>query len=292
MRISAIEPSGSLVMKRSPEIETGFFAPCFKLYWPRERFRLLDWNIDRGLKLGGILEFLESANADLILLQEVDLHARRTPQRNIAREIAQKLQMNYVFGREFQELTQGSRNSLAYHGQATLSRWPLSDPRILRFRRQSNFWKPHWFLPDVEPFQERLGGRMALVTELNLGGRKLASYNLHLESRGDDTIRCAQLGECLNDVRGFRSDTALVIAGDFNLDMSRSSAAHVMAQVGFRSTAAMNPAQTQPSRFLFERGRTIDWIFLRGPVREANFTVHSSVFASDHFPLSVIVNLT
>jgi len=36
--------------------------------------------------------------------------------------------MNYVFGREFQELTQGSRAAPAYHGQATLSRWPLSSP--------------------------------------------------------------------------------------------------------------------------------------------------------------------
>jgi endonuclease/exonuclease/phosphatase family metal-dependent hydrolase len=292
MRISAPESSGSLVMERSPEIDTGSFAPRFKLYWPGERFRLVDWNIDRGLKLSGIVEFLESANADLILLQEADLNARRTHRLNIAREIARRLRMNYVFGREFQELTQGSSNSPAYHGQATLSRWPMFDPRILRFRRQTRFWKPRWFLPDVEPFQERLGGRMSLVTELNLGGRKLVSYNLHLESRGDDTIRCVQLDECLDDVRRFRSDNALVIAGDFNMDVPRSSADHAMAQAGFHSSAEKNPAQTTPPRFLFERGRTIDWIFIRGPVRGAKFCVHSSVFASDHFPLSVNLDLT
>ena len=278
-------------MNFGPEIETGNFAPQGRIFWPRARVRLVDWNIDRGLKLAGIVEFLESADADLIMLQEADLNAKRTHQLNIAREIAQKLRMNYVFGREFQELTQGTGNSPAYHGQATLSPWPISNPRIIRFRKQSHFWKPHWFLPNVEPFQERLGGRMALVSEVTLGGRRLVNYNFHLESRGDDTIRRAQLDECLDDVRRFRLDTALVMAGDFNLDVSRSSAAHVIAQAGFQSTAAREPARTTPSHSLFERGRTIDWIFTRGPVRPAKLCVHSSVSASDHFPLSINLDL-
>ena len=278
-------------MNFGQEIETGSFAPQGRIFWPRVRVRLVDWNIDRGLKLAGIIEFLESADPDLILLQEADLNAKRTHQLNIAREIAQKLRMNYVFGREFQELTQGTGNSPAYHGQATLSPWPISNPRIIRFRKQSHFWKPHWFLPNVEPFQERLGGRMALVSEVTLGGRRLVNYNFHLESRGDDTIRRAQLDECLEDVRRFRLDTAIVLAGDFNLDVSHSSAAQVIAQAGFQSTAAKEPARTTPSHSLFERGRTIDWIFTRGPVRPAKLCVHSSVSASDHFPLSVNLDL-
>ena len=51
--------------------------------------------------------FLASQNADLLTLQEVDLNARRTRRLNIAEEIARRLGMNYVFGREFEELTQG-----------------------------------------------------------------------------------------------------------------------------------------------------------------------------------------
>jgi endonuclease/exonuclease/phosphatase family metal-dependent hydrolase len=82
----------------------------------------VDWNINRGLKLAGIIGFLRGTGADLILLQECDLNARRTNRINIAEEIARQLKMNYVFGREFQELTQGSTDSPAYHGQATLSR--------------------------------------------------------------------------------------------------------------------------------------------------------------------------
>jgi len=41
--------------------------------------RVVNWNIDRGLKLSEIIDFLESQNADLLILQEVDLNARRNP---------------------------------------------------------------------------------------------------------------------------------------------------------------------------------------------------------------------
>ena len=119
------------------------------------------------------MEFLSRARADIILLQEADLNARRTHHLNVAREISQKLKLNYVFGREFQELTQGTRASPAFHGQATLSPWPLSNPRVIRFQKQSNFWRPHWFIPEIDPFQERLGGRLALVSDASIAGKTI-----------------------------------------------------------------------------------------------------------------------
>src|SRR5271167_4475405 len=80
--------------------------------------RVVSWNIARGAKLDAIIEFLLGADADIIFLQEADRNAGRTNYRNVAREIAQNLKLNYVFGCEFEELAQGSRASLAYHGQA------------------------------------------------------------------------------------------------------------------------------------------------------------------------------
>jgi hypothetical protein len=94
------------------EIESGNFAVPRWLLCPFDSIRVVNWNIDRGLKLRGVIEFLESAKADLILLQEADLNARRTRHINVAREIAQQLQLNYVFAREFQELTQAPRHPL------------------------------------------------------------------------------------------------------------------------------------------------------------------------------------
>src|SRR5437016_2396867 len=142
------------------EIVTGDFAPWRVALWPPRSIRVVDWNIERGLHLPEVLDFLAAAKADIVTLQEVDLNARRTHHLNIAQEIAQRLQMNYVFGREFEELSQGSSDNPAYHGQATLSRWPISNPRIIRFQKQSTFWRPHWYVPPSEPFQETRGRRM------------------------------------------------------------------------------------------------------------------------------------
>jgi endonuclease/exonuclease/phosphatase family metal-dependent hydrolase len=137
------------------DVVAGNFAASRWQFWPPKTVRVVNWNIDRGQRLPEITDFLVSQQADLLILQEVDLNARRTHYSNVAEDLARKLGMNYVFGYEFEELTQGSRTSPAYHGQATLSRWPLKNPRVIRFRCQSGFWRPRWFLPRMEPFQER-----------------------------------------------------------------------------------------------------------------------------------------
>src|SRR5271170_3573451 len=268
------------------EIETGNFSPPRLVLIPPDSIRVVNWNINRGLRLQKVIEFLASAKADVFLLQESDLNARRTHHLNVAKEIAQKLRMNYVFGREFQELTQGSRGSPAYHGQATLSRWPLANSRILRFQRQSNFWRPRWFLPEIDPFQERIGGRLALVSEAKIAGKTILTYNLHLESRGDDALRGAQLEETLEDTRRYSSDTPILLAGDFNLDVTAGPAAAAIGHAQFQDALANHHAATTPDSFL-QNGRMIDWIFTRGPVRANQAEVHRSVSASDHYPLSI-----
>lgn len=272
------------------EIETGSFSPPRWVLIPPDSIRVVNWNINRGLRLQRVIEFLATAKADVVLLQESDLNARRTHHLNIAKEIAQKLQMNYVFGREFQELTQGSRASPAYHGQATLSRWPLSNPRVLRFQKQSHFWRPRWFLPEIEPFQERIGGRLALVCETSIAGKRVVTYNLHLESKGDDALRCSQIDETLEDARQYNSNTPVVLAGDFNLDVSRGPAAAALSKGQFQDAFANQQLPTTPHSFL-EPGRAIDWIFARGPIHATRASVHSSISASDHFPLSAVLSL-
>src|SRR5258707_11598782 len=233
-------------MNPMQQIESGNFAVSRWLFFPPNSIRVVNWNIDRGLKLIGVIDFLAGAKAEIILLQEADLNARRTHHINVAKEIAQKLEMNYVFAREFQELTQGSRMSPAYHGQATLSRWPLSNSRIIRFQKQSHFWRPHWFLPEIAPFQERLGGRMALVSAVNIAGKTIVSYNLHLESRGEDNLRCSQLDEALGDARQYNWDTPILLAGDFNLDVSREPAATSISHGQFHDAFANQHVPTTP----------------------------------------------
>ena len=255
---------------------------------PVPAMRVVNWNIERGLRLPEIIDFLESQNADLLILQEVDLNARRTRRLNIAKEIACRLGMNYVFGREFEELTQGSRTSPAYHGQATLSRCRLSNPRVIRFRRQSSFWRPRWFLPRTEPFQERLGGRIALVTEIEAAGRRLAVYNMHLESRGNNDLRLAQLQEVLQDAAKYAPQSPTLLAGDLNFD---ASGVFRTSTFGFNSAVGLPSPHTTP-RGLFQRQRAIDWAFLAGPIEATSGRVHNTVTASDHYPISFTIKFS
>ena len=74
----------------------------------RGSLRIVSWNIERGLQLPKILDFLRTIDADLLLLQEVDLNARWTRCRDIANDLARALNLNYAFGMEFQELSEGT----------------------------------------------------------------------------------------------------------------------------------------------------------------------------------------
>ena len=67
------------------EIETGNFSPPRLVLIPPDSIRVVNWNINRGLRLQGVIEFLASAKADVVLLQESDLNARRTHHLNVAK---------------------------------------------------------------------------------------------------------------------------------------------------------------------------------------------------------------
>jgi endonuclease/exonuclease/phosphatase family metal-dependent hydrolase len=274
------------------EIVAENFAPNQWLSWPRSSVRVVDWNIDRGLKLSEVIDFLGDSNADIFLLQEVDLNAYRTQRLNIAQEIARKLRLNYVFGREFVELSQGSKTSPAYHGQATLSRWKISNSGIIRFQRQSDFWKPRWFKPNLQTFQERLGGRIALVSEIDIQGFPIVTYNLHLESRSDDGLRLAQLNEVLRHAATYDSARLLILAGDLNLNASERRVSEVLARAGFREALPTAKVSTTPRRHLLEAGHHIDWAFVRGSSQPYAGKVLKSVKASDHYPISFELRLS
>ena len=276
-------------MIRLEQLETDSFAPANDAAEAPDFLRIISWNINRGLQLNGILDFLTDASADLILLQEVDINARRTRHHNIAREIAYTLQMNYVFGCEFEELTQGDRNSPAYHGQATLSRLPITEARILRFRRQSGFWRPRWYIPNIPKFQRRLGSRVALISHVAWSGKRLVLYNVHLESRGDDDLRCSQLSEILADAHRYGSDVPVVVAGDLNFDLTQEPAASVIARTPFNNTLWNGNVRPTTTESRLGYARAVDWVLTRGPLNHADVELQGSVRASDHYPLSLVI---
>jgi endonuclease/exonuclease/phosphatase family metal-dependent hydrolase len=252
--------------------------------------RVVSWNVARGIQLNGIIGFLGELSADLIMLQETDVGARRTQHRNIPREIARALELNYVFGREFQELGQGRGSLPAYHGQATLSRFPVSHARVLRFRHQSPFWQPRWFIPRTQIFQRRLGGRMALVTEITIRHRTLALFNMHLESRGRDELRSEQLSETYEEIAGYSPQSSVILAGDFNFDVRQSKAAVLISDMQLDNPFARIGGRRTTRTGRRSEGLAIDWILTGTALFATDPEIHNSVDASDHYPLSLEIS--
>lgn len=244
-----------------------------------DSFGLLSWNIDRGYGFDGVRKLLSQKQPALCLLQEVDLHTRRTQNRDIGRELAKELGYNYAFGIEFQEMSQGVDGRAAYQGQATLSRWPILKSRVIRFERQSDWWKPHRIIPNVAFFQRRLGGRVALVTELSVNGVPLVVYNLHLESRSGGAIQRAQLDEVLADLKNYPPETAAIIGGDLNSKYNPSSVRHYLEKQGFQSVLGQHLTRTHVIIGY------LDWIFYRGPWKVEEGKVIRGSHASDHDPI-------
>jgi endonuclease/exonuclease/phosphatase family metal-dependent hydrolase len=240
---------------------------------------LISWNIDRGYQFDRIEQTLRERQATVCLLQEVDLHARRTGNRDVARELAKSLNYNFAFGAEFEELSQGTDTEPAFHGQATMSRLPVAKARVLRFERQSSWWQPHTGIPNTPFFQRRLGGRIALVTELELDNSKLVVYNLHLESRSGGAIQSAQLNEVLADLNRYPKDTPAIIGGDLNSKYHPSTVLQFLRQQGFQSVLGDNLQRTHVIIGY------LDWIFYRGQWHVESGEVVRGSHASDHDPI-------
>lgn len=240
--------------------------------------RVVTWNIDRGEQLAKIGSELAGHPASLYLLQEVDWNTRRTHQADIASELAHRLHVNLIYGIEFEELSQ-EQGSQAFVGQATLTKLPIRQSRVLRFQNQSSFWQPHGLLPSSVPLlQRRLGSRIALVTELYFAGQLLVVYNAHLESRSMGHLQASQLDEILADVKRYPSQTAVIVGGDLNTKYFPSKFLHKLEVAGFRSATGERIERTHAIAM------TLDWIFGRG-VRIEGGTVRRDFKGSDHFPL-------
>ena len=158
---------------------------------------------------------------------------------------------------------------------------------MLRFRRQSGFWRPRWYIPKIHPFQRRFGARMALISHISWLGTQLILYNVHLESRGRDALRCTQLAEILQDMQRYDLAVPIIVAGDFNFDLSQQPAASLLAVSPLDSPCQGRAVRPTTTRSRLGRARTIDWILTRSPLICLSTELHDSVLASDHYPVSL-----
>lgn len=126
---------------------------------------------------------------------------------------------------------------------------------------------------------------MALVSVMSWLEKPLVVYNVHLESRGNDALRCSQLAEILQDMQRYESAVPIIVAGDFNFDLSQQPAASLLAGSPLNSPFQSGIVRPTTTRSRLGRARTIDWILIRGPLSCLSAELHDSLLASDHYPV-------
>lgn len=187
---------------------------------PSRPIKLLQWNIERGYQLAGIIEELRRIDADIISLQEVDVGCDRSGGADTGVAIAQALGLNYAFFCEFEELRSPLRDARSQgggvHGNAILSKWPFSELAVVRHRHHPVDWNnPAHPLARREP---RRGERAVLRAVVETPQGPVVVYNAHLEVFCGLLARIAQLADIFADARSMadRGFQHQAILGDMN----------------------------------------------------------------------------
>ncbi|MCK6553444.1 hypothetical protein L6Q96_02490 [Candidatus Binatia bacterium] len=180
------------------------------------RIRVAAFNIERGSRFDGIVALLSAHPAlqdvDVFLISEADWGMARSGNRHVARDLAQTWALGYAYGIEFLELTKGEAaeldapgdNTWSLHGNAILSRWPLVAPRVVRLPVHCTW---------AEGTQARVGGRMALLAEIETAAGDVTLASVHLENRTTPAGRREQMEAVLASIP---AGAPAIVGGDLN----------------------------------------------------------------------------
>jgi endonuclease/exonuclease/phosphatase family metal-dependent hydrolase len=227
----------------------------------RENPRLKDKTIEKAVEEARYLQ-----STDVIVLNEVDHGVNRTRYRDVTRDIAMTLHMNYVFATEFVELTPlytrdkkkeseqsevDPKRYLGLEGSALLSRYPIRSARVVQLPMAYD-----WYHQEIHAISElakvenlaggklvseklkrqvRRGSRLVIIAQLEVPGATQGVLTVvcpHLEDYSQAPGRRKQMEFVLNQIKPV--STPLVIAGDLN------TMGHSAAPVSFKSEIKNN----------------------------------------------------
>ncbi|KAK1739538.1 hypothetical protein QTG54_010081 [Skeletonema marinoi] len=241
------------------------------------RLTIAEWNAERGTNWHVLPNFIP--NADIIILNEMDWGMARSSNNHTIRSMANSLRMNYAYGVEFLELTNGNageinatkgmKNAAGYHGNAVLSKWRISDVSIVRLHPLYDLLYEEK-KEGMARGERRLGGRMALFATTHIGNDTilLVSVHGHAGSKGHLFQEDAMM--VCNEIQR-RNATNVLLGGDTGPPFINP----LVSDCGFyplEKTNKKNGRRFQPTwrvdcpngdapRAKFARG---DWLLARG----------------------------
>lgn len=183
-----------------------------------EHIRVTAWNIERGLKLDGIIHLLKThpvlSKTDILLITEADIGMGRSDNRNIPFELADALHMNVVFANSFLALEKGdlgeqhhdAPNTLALHGICILSRFRIPSCKIVSLPNFKDLFN------DIE---KRFGSRKGLICTIPIGHHTFDIAVAHIELSTTAAQRGQQMDILLQALSQSTAD-AILLGGDFN----------------------------------------------------------------------------
>ncbi|MAZ27561.1 MAG: endonuclease/exonuclease/phosphatase [Cytophagaceae bacterium] len=242
----------------------GFWLkPNKKMY----ELKVLSYNIHHAnppsqqdsIDLNAIIKVIESTDADLLALQEIDDNTLRSGHGNQATIIAEALGMQVFFGKTIDFQGGG-------YGIAILSRFPLANSQIYRL-----------------PTQEGTGGepRVLITTRVSLqDGQEVTFACTHLDAQRTDTNRQLQIDKITELTRSLNGP--LIIGGDFNAEAGTEVIDSL--DTFFTRTCLVNCPPTIPAD---APAKTIDFIAFKntGHLMLKQHQVIQEPYASDHLPV-------
>lgn len=254
-------------------LEGGLFAS--QGHTAADEVVVLAYNVERGImsedQLATLADDPGIPSPDIVLLSEADRRCTRSRGVNVAEAYAQALRMNYVYGVEFVELPRwigpnGRIDAPCEHGNAILSRYPIGNVRLIRHEKNRG-WSS-WWQRLFRVGEPRMGGRMALAADVDLGEQLLRVYSVHFESQGGDEYRPAQAAEV--GVDGVQMGGSVVIGGDMNFAGYRADLENGQTtDEGVQSLLDLGYADAHGAlpvgrRITTRSGSIVDCIFVRG----------------------------
>jgi endonuclease/exonuclease/phosphatase family metal-dependent hydrolase len=230
----------------TPQVSSAASTPAAA----KSRYRFVAWNIERGSQLDGQLHAFRThphlREADILLLTETDIGMARSANRDVARALAEELGFHYAFVPCYISLVRGSGveryvegdNELGLHGDAILSRYPLSRVRAVPLENGIDKFAAR---------EKRLGTQTVILADIDIPNMPVTAASIHLDAHSTQHHRFEQMRTVLDALDTKRP---VIIGGDWNTTTYDSSSA-LDAILGFWLRVMMGVDHVMRNHYLY-----------------------------------------
>ncbi|MBV9215808.1 MAG: hypothetical protein JO053_06495 [Acidobacteria bacterium] len=184
----------------------------------RSDIKALAWNLERGIQFEGIADGLANhpdlKGRDVLMLPELDVGMARSNNRFVARELAERLKLNYAFAPIYIPLQKGSgveaemkgENTLSIHGIAMMSPWPMTNVHAIPLPNgKDKMWGK----------EKRIGYLRAIVADIQHPSGAFRGVSLHLDVHCSRAHRRKQV-QIILDHLDTLPPLPTILGGDWN----------------------------------------------------------------------------